>query len=138
VSELLDLVLNAHGGLERWHKVQTIELKLSITGGLFKIKGFPEGLPNVAMHIEVQSPAVIIDSLRKIGQAGLFRSGPGLDRGWRRKCHGRAHRSARVLRGPRPCDSVGSIATALLFELRTARACGICAGLVEFLQRFGI
>jgi hypothetical protein len=31
MSELLDLVLSAHGGLERWREVQTIDLKLSIT-----------------------------------------------------------------------------------------------------------
>jgi hypothetical protein len=48
MNELLELALSAHGGLERWREVQTIDLKLSITGGLFRIKGFPEGLPNVS------------------------------------------------------------------------------------------
>ncbi len=58
MNELLELALGAHGGLERWREVQTIDLKLSITGGLFRIKGFPEGLPNVSMHIEAQRESV--------------------------------------------------------------------------------
>jgi hypothetical protein len=34
VSELLDIVLSTHGGLERWREVQTIDLKPIDNGGL--------------------------------------------------------------------------------------------------------
>src|SRR4029077_9006057 len=72
MNELLELALSAHGGLERWREVQTIDLKLSITGGLFRIKGFPEGLPNVSMHIEAQRPAVNITPYKTSDGRGYF------------------------------------------------------------------
>ena len=72
MSELLDLVLSAHGCLERWREVQIIDLKLSTTGGLFRIKGFPEGLPNVSMHIQAQRPAVTITPYKTSDGRGYF------------------------------------------------------------------
>lgn len=59
-SDLLDLALHAHGGLERWRAVQHLDVELSISGGLFRIKGFPEGLPGIAARIEAHRPAVTI------------------------------------------------------------------------------
>ena len=38
MSELRDLVIDAHGGIERWNKVKTIEGDMSITGGLWREK----------------------------------------------------------------------------------------------------
>ena len=34
MSELRDLVIDAHGGIERWSKVRTIDGDMSITGAL--------------------------------------------------------------------------------------------------------
>ncbi len=47
MSELRDLVIDAHGGIERWNKVKTIEGDMSITGGLWARKGWPLALKNV-------------------------------------------------------------------------------------------
>jgi hypothetical protein len=47
MCELRDLVINAHGGIERWTKVKTIEGQMSITGGLWARKGWPDVLRNV-------------------------------------------------------------------------------------------
>jgi hypothetical protein len=47
MSELRDLVIDAHGGIERWNKVKTIEGDMSITGGLWARKGWPTALKNV-------------------------------------------------------------------------------------------
>ena len=46
MNELLDLVLQAHGGLERWREVQSRDVRISLTGGLYRLKGYPEGVPN--------------------------------------------------------------------------------------------
>ena len=46
MSELRDLVIDAHGGIERWNKVKTIESDMSITGGLWARKGWPDALKN--------------------------------------------------------------------------------------------
>jgi hypothetical protein len=47
MCELRDLVIDAHGGIERWKKVKTIEGDMSITGGLWARKGWPDVLKNV-------------------------------------------------------------------------------------------
>jgi hypothetical protein len=36
-SELLDLGMQAHGGLERWRQVQSLDVRVSTTGGLFRL-----------------------------------------------------------------------------------------------------
>ncbi len=41
---LLELALDAHGGLTRWRLVKSIDLKLSIGGQLWHAKGLPQGL----------------------------------------------------------------------------------------------
>src|SRR5262245_31027441 len=44
---LLKLAIEAHGGLERWHQVHGIDLKLTIGGGFWQLKGLPQGLVDV-------------------------------------------------------------------------------------------
>jgi hypothetical protein len=43
---LLDFALHAHGGLERWRAVHSLDVRVSLTGGLYRLKGLPEGVPN--------------------------------------------------------------------------------------------
>ncbi|MFZ0997594.1 MAG: hypothetical protein WBP98_09375 [Candidatus Sulfotelmatobacter sp.] len=38
-SELLDLAVQAHGGLDRWNKVKAIKVAASITGAIWFVKG---------------------------------------------------------------------------------------------------
>ncbi len=45
MSELLDLALQAHGGRERWREVQSLDVRVSLTGGLCHLRGFLEGVP---------------------------------------------------------------------------------------------
>jgi hypothetical protein len=40
MSDLLDLAMNAHGGLGRWREIKTLDLRMSLTGNLFRIKGY--------------------------------------------------------------------------------------------------
>jgi hypothetical protein len=46
MSELLDVALHAHGGFEHWRKVESLDVRVSLTGGLYRLKGYPEGVPN--------------------------------------------------------------------------------------------
>jgi hypothetical protein len=57
-DSLLDRAADAHGGLEHWREVRYLDVRLSVSGGLFQIKGHPEGLHDVIMRIETQRPAV--------------------------------------------------------------------------------
>jgi len=45
MSGLLDLALKAHGGLDRWREVKSLEVRVSLTGALYHLKGYPEGCP---------------------------------------------------------------------------------------------
>jgi len=59
---LLELALDAHGGLTRWRQVKSIDLKLSIGGPLWHAKGLPQGL-NVALHVEPSRKLVVVRHL---------------------------------------------------------------------------
>ncbi len=45
MSALLDFALQAYGGLERWRDVHSLDVRVSLTGWLYHLKGFPEGVP---------------------------------------------------------------------------------------------
>jgi hypothetical protein len=42
MSDLLDLVLEAHGGLERWSGVSALTAKLAVGGPFWEQLGFPD------------------------------------------------------------------------------------------------
>jgi hypothetical protein len=54
----LDLALNAHGGLDRWRQVQSLDVRISLTGGLHRLKGHPDGVPNALMHVRTRRVGV--------------------------------------------------------------------------------
>jgi len=60
VSSILDRAVNAHGGMERWRKVIRLDVRLSVSGFLFQIKGHPEVLHDVVALIDPQRPAATI------------------------------------------------------------------------------
>ena len=47
MTELLDLAVKAHGGLDRWNKVKAIKVAASITGGIWYVKSKGDFLKNV-------------------------------------------------------------------------------------------
>jgi hypothetical protein len=57
MRELLELALRAHGGLERWREVQSLDVRVSLTGALYRLKGYPEGVPNLTMRINARRRA---------------------------------------------------------------------------------
>jgi hypothetical protein len=44
MNDLLDLVLDAHGGLDRWSAVSTLGAKLTTAGPFWKLRCFPDAL----------------------------------------------------------------------------------------------
>jgi hypothetical protein len=55
MSELRDLVIDAHGGLERWNKVKIIEAEMSITGAMWARKGWPDALKDVHVTADAKN-----------------------------------------------------------------------------------
>jgi hypothetical protein len=54
MSELGELVVDAHGGIERWNKVKAIEGDMSITGAMWARKGWPDALKAVRVTADTR------------------------------------------------------------------------------------
>lgn len=54
MSDLLELALDAHGGLTRWREVSTIHARASATGAFFSIKGYGDQLNNVGIEVRTR------------------------------------------------------------------------------------
>ena len=52
MKDLLTRALDAHGGLSRWREIEAFQLKVSIGGGLWRLKGLPDGLRDSPRIIE--------------------------------------------------------------------------------------
>ena len=61
MSELLDLAVKAHGGLDRWNKLKTIKVAASITGAIWYVKKKPDYLKNVILTAETREERLTVD-----------------------------------------------------------------------------
>ena len=55
MNNLRDLVIEAHGGLDRWNKIKSIHGDMSITGLLWARKGWPDALKNVRVTVDTKA-----------------------------------------------------------------------------------
>ena len=60
-SELLDLAVKAHGGLDRWNKVKAIRVAASITGAIWFVKGKGDFLKNVVLTASTRKEHLTVD-----------------------------------------------------------------------------
>jgi hypothetical protein len=63
MTELLNLAVKAHGGLERWNKVKAIKVVASITGAIWYVKGKGDFLKNVILTAETRKEHLTVDFL---------------------------------------------------------------------------
>src|ERR1700688_3154872 len=61
MSNLLELAVKAHGGLERWSKVKSVKVAASITGAIWSVKSKGDALKDVIMTIETKKERVTTD-----------------------------------------------------------------------------
>src|SRR5208282_1411890 len=61
MSELLNLAVKAHGGLDRWNKVKAIKIAASITGGIWHVKSKGDFLKNVVLTAETRNERLTVD-----------------------------------------------------------------------------
>jgi hypothetical protein len=59
MTDLLNMAVEAHGGLDRWSAVKTIDVELSITGAIWHVKGRPDVLRDIAMRVEAGRERVV-------------------------------------------------------------------------------
>jgi hypothetical protein len=61
MNSLLQLAVEAHGGLDRWNHVKVIKIAASITGGIWYVKNKGDFLKDVELTIETQEERLIVD-----------------------------------------------------------------------------
>jgi hypothetical protein len=61
MSDLLNFVLEAHGGLKRWSRVESVTVTASITGEIWQTKSKPDYLKNVIFNAETKMERVTME-----------------------------------------------------------------------------
>ncbi len=61
MNELLNRAVEAHGGLERWKRVNSMSVVASITGAIWFVKGQGDVLKNVVLTAETKRERLTID-----------------------------------------------------------------------------
>ncbi|MCO6003459.1 hypothetical protein NE236_00520 [Actinoallomurus purpureus] len=72
MSDLLDLVLEAHGGLQRWQEARTIHAKGSLGGHLWTLRGQEGILATADMTVDVQRQRLVYEGFTSPELRGLF------------------------------------------------------------------
>ena len=89
MKDLLTRALEAHGGLSRWREIEAFRLKVSIGGGLWWLKGLPDGLRDVTLRIQAHRPIGTITPFGGEARTGHFTP----DRVWIEDANGGVVRS---------------------------------------------
>jgi hypothetical protein len=63
MSDLLELAVNAHGGLDRWNKINAVRVTASITGAIWYVKGKADFLKKVVLTVETRKQRVMVELL---------------------------------------------------------------------------
>jgi hypothetical protein len=53
MNDLLQVAVDAHGGLSRWNQLKKVKASLSITGAIWQVKGKPDILKDVSIEAEL-------------------------------------------------------------------------------------
>ena len=53
MKDLFTRALDAHGGLSRGREMEAFQFQVSIGGGLWRLKGLPDGLRDVTLRIRL-------------------------------------------------------------------------------------
>lgn len=61
MAELLKMAIEAHGGLDRWNKVNALRVAASITGAIWSIKGQADALTDVVITAETKQERLTMD-----------------------------------------------------------------------------
>ena len=76
MSDLLDLVLGAHGGLKRWLGVRTLTAKVAVGGPFWGQQGFPDAFLDETLTIDVRRQHAIFTPWTAAGQSLTFDTDP--------------------------------------------------------------
>jgi hypothetical protein len=72
MADLLDLVLEAHGGLDRWRRVRAVRARLDLTGPTFVALGQGTTLVGVGVEVRVHEQRTVFTDFTGIGRRGVY------------------------------------------------------------------
>ena len=72
MSDLLDFVVAAHGGLARWQQARNITADISAGGAALHLKGWPQAYADTRVSIDPHRQHTEFDPFIKQGQRGIF------------------------------------------------------------------
>jgi hypothetical protein len=75
MTNLLDFVLEAHGGFDNWKGVTGVDLRLTLGGYLFEIKQHPDGLRTALVKVDACRPRTLIVPFPEQGKRGIYQDG---------------------------------------------------------------
>ena len=75
MTALLDQVLEAHGGLQRWREARTVHARVRTGGLLIRTRVPGNRLADSHLTVHVQEPRTVLDPFPRDGQRGVFERG---------------------------------------------------------------
>jgi hypothetical protein len=72
MNDLLQLAVDAHGGLDRWNELQSLQTELSITGAIWRIKGKPDVFSDVTLTADLHSQRVTMTPVAGAGTQSVL------------------------------------------------------------------
>lgn len=75
MTDLLDKVLDVHGGLDNWRRVTAVDFRLTFRGSALAIKQQPHGLRDVLVKIDTRRRRTLITPFPAPGHRGIFGDG---------------------------------------------------------------
>lgn len=72
MKDLLEKVLEAHGGLDNWRRVNTVDFRLTLRGAALEVKQQPNGLRDVSVKVDARRPRTLITPFPVPGSRGVF------------------------------------------------------------------
>ena len=71
MSDLLEVAVAAHGGLDRWNGITSIEVAASITGATWFVKGKGDVLKNVRLEVDTTRELLTMEFVGQ-GKRSIF------------------------------------------------------------------
>lgn len=72
MNDLLQLAVDAHGGLDRWNALRSLRTEMSITGAIWGVKGKPDVFADVTLTLDLHTQRLAIDSAAWPGKRSIL------------------------------------------------------------------
>lgn len=107
IPPLLEEVIDAHGGRERWDRVQTLECRLRLIGRLLAMKFRSPRLRHIHVRVDARQVRTVIENFPRDGVRGVFEP----DRVWLETSDGVLLEERRITR-----DSTGQVPRRMIWD----------------------